>query len=173
MAINLTANYSKKLGLPGYSSHSFSASIELEIPSAGDIPQEIARLYATLQQNVDRQILQPGFVPPGTYGMDQPETPATTAPAAATHAYHEQAQQPPNVVPMQSPAWKCSDKQKGLIEKIMLERGIDHADVEHLAGQRFGKPLAQLNKLEASGLIDQLFELYPPVRKNARKGGAR
>lgn len=31
MAIKLIANYSKRLGLPGYSSHQFEVSIETEI----------------------------------------------------------------------------------------------------------------------------------------------
>jgi len=30
MAIKLIANYSKRLGLPGYSSHQFSVSVETE-----------------------------------------------------------------------------------------------------------------------------------------------
>ncbi|GAA5497491.1 hypothetical protein Rhal01_03687 [Rubritalea halochordaticola] len=169
MAINLTTNYSKKLGLPGYSSHSFSASIEVEISSAADIPQEIARLYATLQQNVDQQILQPGFVPPGDYGME-----TNNSPAVATQApVQQQTQQPANVVNMQQPGWVCSPKQRDLINKIIDERRIDPGEVELLADQRFAKPLHQLNKLEASGLIDLLFELYPAPRKQARKGGAR
>ena len=31
MAIKLVANYSKRLGLPGYSSHQFSVSVETEL----------------------------------------------------------------------------------------------------------------------------------------------
>ena len=42
MAINLKSNYQKRLGLPGYSSHSFSAEIQVEINSADDIPTEIS-----------------------------------------------------------------------------------------------------------------------------------
>lgn len=33
MAIKLIANYSKRLGLPGYSSHQFSVSVETDPPS--------------------------------------------------------------------------------------------------------------------------------------------
>jgi hypothetical protein len=36
MAIQLEANYSKKLGLPGYSSHQYSVTIRTEL---GDIKQ--------------------------------------------------------------------------------------------------------------------------------------
>jgi len=37
MAIKLIANYSKKLGLPGYSSHQFSVSVETELVTNEDM----------------------------------------------------------------------------------------------------------------------------------------
>ena len=58
MAIKLIANYSKRLGLPNYSSHQFSVSVETEVVNTGDIPGECGRLYELLQANVDRQILE-------------------------------------------------------------------------------------------------------------------
>lgn len=70
MAIKLVANYAKRLGLPGYSSHQFSVSIETELHEAGDIAAESARLYQTLQASVDEQIQQTGFVPPEGYGVN-------------------------------------------------------------------------------------------------------
>jgi hypothetical protein len=41
MAIKLSANYSKKLGLPNYSSHSFSASVEVELTDISQVEQEV------------------------------------------------------------------------------------------------------------------------------------
>ena len=61
--IRLSAAYSKKVGLPGYSSHSFSVSIETELQNLDNAHEESARLYDSLQQAVDQQI-QNGFVPP-------------------------------------------------------------------------------------------------------------
>ena len=61
--IKLIANYSKRLGLPGYSSHQFSVSCETEITNVSDVAAESARLYETLQQSVDEQIQTTGFVP--------------------------------------------------------------------------------------------------------------
>jgi len=58
------------------------------------------------------------------------------------------------------PAWKCSDKQKDLILKLVEEHQLDKADVEALAGERFGKGVRILNKVEASGLIDELLDTY-------------
>ncbi len=37
--------------------------------------------------------------------------------------------------------------------------------VDDLAQERFGHGVRQLNKLEASGLIDELLERYGDVRK--------
>ena len=56
MAIKLSAAYSKKAGLPGYSSHSFSVSIETELQNLDNVRQESARLYDSLQEAVDQQI---------------------------------------------------------------------------------------------------------------------
>ena len=48
MAIKLSANYSKKLGLPQYSSHSFSASVEVELSDITQAEAEVQRLYELL-----------------------------------------------------------------------------------------------------------------------------
>ena len=65
--IRLSAAYSKKVGLPGYSSHSFSVSIETELQNLDNVREESARLYDSLQQAVDEQIQKTGFVPPDGY----------------------------------------------------------------------------------------------------------
>ncbi len=190
MAITLKSNYQKRLGLPGYSSHSFSAEIETEINSADDIPMEIARLYHLLQFNVDQQIVTPGFVPSETYGMEAvnqlPPSAPTPPPAhptpAATTAMPTQAQEPTptsNVIPMTNlTGWHCSEKQRDLILKLIDENNLDKMQIENLATQRFGKGVKQLNKLEASSLIGLIFEsmLKQPAqgqRKQYRKGGQR
>ena len=56
MAVKLIANYSKRLGLPGYSSHQFSVAVETEISNVADAAGESERLYQLLQQSVDSQI---------------------------------------------------------------------------------------------------------------------
>jgi hypothetical protein len=147
MAIKLIANYSKRLGLPGYSSHQFSVSVETELVTTDDVAAESERLYQRLQSTVDEQMLKTGFVPPGTYGME--ETNGSDAPAPGTVTQiHDNGR------------WKCSDKQKDLILKLVEEHQLDKADVDHLAHQRFGKGVKQLSKLEASGLIDELLDTY-------------
>jgi hypothetical protein len=168
MAIKLIANYSKRLGLPGYSSHQFSVSVETELSAAGDIAGESERLYQLLQSNVDEQILHTGFVPPGNYGMDPPEDNPRTDNASAPATNVTQWQR--------GSAWKCSDKQKDLILKLVEEHQLDKADIEALANERFGKGVKLLNKVEASGLIDELLDTHGGANRqgngNRRNGSA-
>ena len=79
MAIKLIANYSKRLGLPGYSSHQFEVSIETEISNTSELPFETERLYGSLQAAVDAQIQQVGFVPDEHYGSQVTQRPALGA----------------------------------------------------------------------------------------------
>ena len=151
MAIKLIANYSKRLGLPGYSSHQFSVSVETELMTTDDVAAESERLYQRLQSTVDEQMLHTGFVPPGNYGMDPPaESNPHAQPANVTQVANWQ----------RGPAWKCSDKQKDLVLKLVEEHQLDKAAVEALAVERFGKGVRVLNKVEASGLIDELLDIH-------------
>jgi len=160
MAIKLIANYSKRLGLPGYSSHQFSVSVETELVTTDDVAAESGRLYQRLQSTVDEQMLHTGFVPPADYGMQDASSPAD----------------PQNITPMnRSGAWKCSDKQKDLILKLVEEHHLDKAGVEALAVERFGKGVRLLNKVEASGLIDELLDTHGgnhQSNSNRRNGSA-
>jgi hypothetical protein len=148
MAIKLIANYSKRLGLPGYSSHQFSVSVETELVTTDDIAAESGRLYQLLQSNVDGQMLRTGFVPPGDYGMTQGAPSPQTGGGVANGVANWQL----------GPDWKCSGKQKDLILKLVEEHSLDKNEVDQLARQRFGKGVKQLGKLEASGLIDELLD---------------
>jgi len=141
MSIHLELVYGKKIGLPEYSSHHFSVSLKAEVASADDIPGEVERIYQTLQDSVDRQIVQPGFVP----GQEEPV--------------------PVRVLPPSEKAWKCSPKQRDLILKLVDEQGLDRTQVDQQARERFGKGVVELNKLEASGLIDSLM----PGQNRGRK----
>ena len=147
MAIKLTANYSKRLGLPGYSSHQFSVSVETELSAAADIAAESTRLYELLQSNIDEQMLRTGFDPPGDYGIGKPNTSETPAKGIVTPI-------PDNG------RWRCSDKQRNLILKLVDEHHLDKNEVDQLARQRFSKGVKQLSKVEASSLIDELLETY-------------
>lgn len=159
MAIKLIANYSKRLGLPGYSSHQFSVEIETELVTTDDVAAESARIYGLLQKNVDAQLQDPGFVPPGDYGMTDQAPPAACG--ALTKGAGRAAAGSP---------WKCSEKQRDLIENLVAEHHLEKAEVESLAVERFGKGVRQLNKVEASGLIDELLETHGGHKRPSTNG---
>ena len=178
MAIKMISNYSKKLGLPGFSSHQFSVSLETELVTTDDVAREAARLYQLLQSSVDGQILTTGFVPPYDYGMEPAETNGSPAPnasangpssastlaaviAAAIASANGSASNTGNGTNWQrGQEWKCSDKQRDLILKLVDEHQLDKHTVEALAVERFGKGVRMLNKIEASGLIDELLDTH-------------
>src|SRR5215472_6513425 len=142
MAVKLIANYAKRLGLPGYSSHSFSVSIETELQNLDNVREESARLYDSLQQAVDQQIQKTGFVPPDGYGMEVDK----------------------------NGVWNCSQKQRELIEKIGKENNLDQKAFDQLANEMFGAKVQALNKLQASGLIDELLDRYGKRTQPGRYG---
>jgi len=174
MALKLIANYSKRLGLPGYSSHQFAVTVETEISNINEVAAESACLYETLQNSVDDQIQHTGFVPDEGYGISE----------QGSRNGHRNGTNGNVHTNGNGEAWLCSDKQRDLILKVIGENNLDKADIETLARDRFdGKGVKQLNKLEASGLIDEMLERVgqkpnrggkrrngPPVHQN---GGAR
>lgn len=149
MAVMLEANYSKKLGLPEYSSHQFSVSIRSELSDLQQVPEESARLYDLLQTSVDNQIRNPGFLPGN--GSEIP-------PSSANRISEYKQEKAGSAIPDRP--WRCSEKQAGLIRGIIAQNNLDEAEVDELSHSLFGKCLPDLNKLEASGLIDRLLEQY-------------
>lgn len=139
--ITLEANYSKKIGLPNYSSHQFSITLRTEIQDVSQVQNESARLYRVLQDSVDESIQAIGYLP-GQNGNG--------------HNQNGNGQQNGH-----GDVWKCSPKQKELILKIVEENRLDKNEIEQLARDRFNTPVKALNKLQASGLIKELIEKYP------------
>ncbi len=62
----IEASYSKKIGLPGYSSHSYSVTIRTEVADIGQVEKESNQLYALLQETVDKNLQDEGYVPEAT-----------------------------------------------------------------------------------------------------------
>jgi hypothetical protein len=157
MAVKLIANYAKRLGLPGYSSHQFSVSVETELQNVTDVPGESARLYESLQKAVDDQMQQTGFVPPDGYGMNG---------NGHSHPNGNGQRQEHNGNA------GISDKQLDLINRIVRENNANKADVENMAVEFFGGGVRTLSRAQASDLIDELFIKYPG-RNGARYGQRR
>ena len=155
--ITLEANYSKKIGLPGYSSHQFSVTLRSELADVSRVEQESARLYDILQSSVDQNIQQVGFLP------NEPKGSHTNGNGKGQHK-------------PEADKWACSDKQRELILKITDENKLDKTKVDQLAQDRFGKGVKQLNKLEASGLIEELLEQTgqsKPRSQRFQRGGVK
>ena len=183
MAIQLEANYSKKLGLPGYSSHQYSVTIRLEVGDIKQVETESARLYTLLQGCVDRDIQETGFLPVngnggqhnGGNGNGHPNGHSNghAAKGSNGHSNGHHATNGHGRSNSQADAWACSDKQKGLILKIVEDHHLDKQDIDALAQERFGKGVRQLNRMEASGLIEELLETHGGNPGNGRSSGHR
>jgi hypothetical protein len=162
MAIKLSANYSKKLGLPQYSSHSFSASVEVELSDITQVEAEVQKLYALLQHSVDQEIQHSGFLPeansrPQNNGNGQhQENNGRTYQINGSGRQHSSGQHQ-QAKPV-GDAWNCTDGQKGFILRIVNENpSITKQVAEDLSQQLFGIGVKQLNKMQASQLIEDLL----------------
>ena len=181
MAVKLIANYAKKLGLPGYSSHQFSISLEVELLNVEDIAGTSERLYKQLQDAVDEQMQNYGYVPPDGYGM-APEASRGTqngtaanghsrngngsnGTAAGGNGYRTSATQPDR--------WNCTEGQKGLIIRVVHENQLDKNDVEGMAQQLFGCGVTAMDKMQASQLIEDLLEKVGKKPAGQRRWGNR
>ena len=175
MALKLIANYSKRLGLPGYSSHQFAVTVETEITNINEVAGESARLYETLQNSVDEQIQHTGFVPEEGYGIT--EQGGRNGHRNGSTNGHTNGN---------GEAWQCSDKQRDLILKLVGEHDLPKNQVDETAKTMFGVGVKELNKLQASGLIDRIIEDTggkpanrrprngtTPPRRQYQNGGAR
>jgi len=151
MSVLLEINYSKKVGLPNYSSHSHSVTVRTELADLSSLEKTNAELYARLQSAVDSQIVNAGHLPPAE--------PARTTNSTATTAKPT------------GDSWACSPKQRDFIEKIIGENQLNPADIEKLASDRFKTGLRQLNKVQASSLIDELIETHG--NRQQGRGGQR
>lgn len=83
-------------------------------------------------------------------------------------------QTPSASVPVSSvetvPAWKCSEKQQSLILELTGKTGLDDSALNELSTRRFNKVVAMLNRMEASGLIDELMNRSGATSKRSTSG---
>jgi len=148
MAIVIEANYSKKLGLPEYSSHQYSVTLRTEVSDLSKVQEESDRLYHLLQGCVDHALQNAGFIPQS----------GTANETRSTFRNGDNGKgHPRDGNGNGSDKWNCTEKQRELITKIVDENRLAKPDVENIANQLFGKSVRALNKLEASGFIEELF----------------
>jgi hypothetical protein len=163
MAVFLELTYGKKLGLPAYSSHSFSITLRSEVSELKDVEREASKIYCLLQDAVDRQIIEAGYTPvPLGGGPSEPHNGHGKGPSRTNG--HDQSN---------GEAWACSPKQRDLILKIVDEHRLEKSAVENLSKEMFNAPVKTLNKMEASGLIEELLNKYGPAKSNGSGNGKR
>jgi hypothetical protein len=155
MAIVMEANYSKKLGLPGYSSHQYAVTLRTELSDLTQVDAESARLHTLLQTSVDREIQKVGFLPEKGNGNTSSNGNGNGRNGPVNGNGHANGAQSSNE---NREVWNCSPKQKQYIIDLVGRHRLDKNAVEHLAQDRFSKSVRALNKLEASGLIEELKE---------------
>ena len=186
MSIILEAQYSKKLGLPQYSSHSYQITVRTELTDLTQVHAESARLYELLQKAVDHEIQNSGFLPSGATHVQALPLPAVSGPTSKPHVLalhdaghdlsHQSAGRGQEVrhteardTAEHSSEWQCSPKQQELILKIVRENRLDIDDIERLSLEMFGRSVSALNRLSASGLIEELIERNPRRGKGSGK----
>ena len=155
MAILLEFNYGKKLGLPNFSSHNFGVSMKAEVNDPEAIPEEAERVYSILQQSVDREIANPGFVPSGNDKAMQVQTNGNNAKTDPDD-------------------WNCTIRQRGLILSILERNDLNAEVVEDLADDLCGKPMSDLNKGQVSAVITEVLDRWGrhPKATDGRAGRA-
>ena len=162
MAVILQMTYQKKLGLPNYSSHSCAVSLTVEIPDVSVAAQESTKLYSLLQTAVDNEIQQVGWMPNAeSYGMNNGSRPANNGAHSNGNGngngngnHRTAAASASN----NGDRWNMTDGQKGLILRIINENQLNKQDIEDQSQQLFSIGIKELDKMQASQLIEELLE---------------
>jgi len=146
--LRLNASFSKKVPIEGqdYSSQSYHASVEVEIPD-GLTPEQLRdRIHDTfglVRDSVENEL--GGQAPALPAPVQPPQQPAST-PAKTTDA-------------------PASSKQISYLTTLALDRGMDVRALNSACQRDFGVTSVEaLSRRQASELID---------RMNAREGGSR
>ncbi len=147
MAVLLQMTYSKKLGLPNFSSHSCAVSLQVEIADVSQVTTEVKRLYALTQDSVDHEIQQVGWMPADpAYGL--------TNGNGHSRAVNDR-QSPSN-----AETAPITEKQLALIQKVVRDNHASKQDIEQMAQQMFGIGVLSLSRTQASSLIEDVLDLY-------------
>ena len=158
-------SYAKKLGLRNFSSHSFSVSVKTEVPTIEDVEKVANQQYVLLQDIVDKNLQEEGFVPEGDDNRSSQEP--SHANGNGSRNYRSNGNGGSS---NRGDYWKCSDRQRDLIEKVIKDNRLDWQEIENLAKDMFNAPVKTLNKMEASGLIEELLHKYAPTKSNSGNG---
>ena len=170
--LKLTSSYSKKVPVPGadYSSQSFHAAVEVELPD-GLTPEQlndrIHRTFELVKSSVENE-LRNGHTSPATPPPVVKAGPDTT-PAGKT------IQEPPtasfngNGNGNGNGSQKASGKQVQFLTDLAIHRNLNLRDLNALAQRAFRvADIGALTRRQASDFIDRFAEIAgAPVRRAA------
>jgi len=149
MAIQITASVGKKAGLPNYGSKSFTLSCTKEVTDISNLEAESIKLHELLEQIVEAQI-------------EKDESTEHLAPINRLKTN--------GIKTNGNGDWHCSDKQRELIVKLIKDHNLEEA-AEEMSQEMFGCPPEDLNKLQASGLIQRILEEHASKKPSKGKNG--
>ena len=159
MPMTLSIGLSRKLGLPDYGSLGASCNVSVELDATllrddlDGFHAQVRKAYAACRQAVQDELSRHQAVEPS----QEPTRPPS---ASAGRTGPQNGNGNGNGRPTASNgngAHNASSKQLDYINQLARQiRGLGIRRVESLAQRMFGKPLAGLSSLDASGLIDTL-----------------
>jgi len=157
MAIQITASVGKKVGQPNYGSKSFNLTCTKEITDLGTLEAESVKLHRLLEQIVEAQIEKDE--------RDESTEHVVPVNRLKTNGIKTNGN---------GEGWHCSDKQRGLIVKLISTHNLEEI-AEEMSQEMFNSSVKDLNKLQASGLIERILEEHAGKRSNqrARNGSNR
>jgi hypothetical protein len=155
MPLKLNVGLSKKIGLPDYGSLGATCLVEVELPAGllddgcDQFHEPVRRLYASCGQAVEDELARHG-----QDGDDDARRPG----ASAAHYNGESIKNPARGSRRTGSATHhASAKQLDYAAQLAGRiRGLGERRLESLSQRMFGKSVADLSSLDASGLIDAL-----------------
>ena len=164
MPLKLNVGITKKVGLPDYGSLGASCHLELDLDGSlmeGDLAgfhERVRRTYAACAQAVNDALArqQEDVGPPACQGAQQGSGAQAAAGSGTNGAGQNGASQNggnQNGASQNGPA-RATAKQLDYAQQLAGQiRGLGVRRLETLSTRMFGKPLAELTSLDASGLI--------------------
>ena len=155
--LRLNASFSKKVPIEGqnYSSQSYHASVEVEIPdglSPEQLRDRIHDTFGLVRDSVENELgNEAPALPTAVQPQTQPPQPAAPAPAQTTEA-------------------AASSKQIRYLTTLALDRGMDLRALNSTCQRDFGVTSVEaLSRRQASELIDRMSERNGNARQTTRR----
>jgi hypothetical protein len=151
MPLRLNIGLTKKVGQPDYGSVGASCHLEIELDQTlivsdpDGFQERVRRTFTVCRQAVEDELSRHHSAGAGN-GSAEP----SQATRAATGSNGNGARRNGN-------GHRASQKQLGYVHQLAGQlQGMDVRRLEALTNKMYGKPLADLSSLDASGLIDML-----------------